>query len=107
MAGHGEIWVIDPDIMKTAVVFVQPRFKTFGHIPTPGLNHSELIHSLGGPYTQPNSPYQAFPFLLIPNPGVVSIFEKNEAVGTTPQDSRRCEAVNANHFFPWICMKSD
>ena len=32
-------------------------------------------------------------------------FEKNEAVGTTPRDSRRCEAVIANHFLPWMCMK--
>ena len=87
--------------MRTAVVFVQPRFKTFG------AQVLELIQSLDGPYTPPNGLYQAFPFLLIPNPGVVSIFEQNEAVGTTPQDSRRCEAVNANHFFPWICMKSD
>jgi hypothetical protein len=32
---------------------------------------------------------------------MVNIFEKNEAVGTTPRDSRRCEAVIPNHFLPW------
>ena len=56
--------------------------------------------------------YQQIPFFPIQNTEVVDIFrvptlKKNKAVGTTPRDSRRCEAVNANHLFPWICMKSD
>ena len=61
--------------------------------------------SLDGPYTPPNGPYQPFPFFPIPNPGVVNIFDKNEAVGTTPRDSDRCEAIIANHFLSWMCMK--
>ena len=48
--------------------------------------------------------YPPCQFFQIPNPEVVPVL-KNEAVGTTPRGSRRCEAVIANHFLPWMCMK--